>query len=79
MGSQNNMNLPFNQILKPVQESPELLLYIDISVSIAEILTPLFSMLVADKFDAELFCPVNGIEHQRFAGPILPYILDLIQ
>ena len=65
VGGQDHMDPFFHHVIQEVQEAPELFPDIHISVSISEIFNPLFLVACTDVLHAQLFRPVDGIDHQR--------------
>ena len=62
------MNAHQRKIFEFCQESCNFFPFVDIAVPIAEILNALFLILLTNRVDAELFRPVERINHERTAG-----------
>ena len=67
MCGKHNIDTSVNQIFKAVQKSAELLFFVNISVSVAEIFNAFLAVLCTDVINAKLFCPVDCINNNRLA------------
>ena len=63
--SKHHIHANGDHLIQRVQQPPELFFFVHIAVAVAEILNAFFTGFVADVRDAQLLCPVDGIDHQR--------------